>query len=383
MRTASRRSHPRSEDRGATCERPDDRDAEAPPPTCRGTGQPSIAGVTGGRAPRSSPTVAGSPGTHQGVARVDRPLADGAALRPGCPGCPLHPSPVPPAPRPLHRLASTARRGSEVRVGSAASRRTADRADEHRGRSPRVAPNALRGSHGKSHASRSRCGLPLHSLSRALPSGAVTLRSFSLAHSRAASPRPLPSRRPWYSHPAPLLSPAAPPVRGTPRPQGLAPWTSPLLPHRVSGGEARCSLGLHFLAALRLGPAPIPARQRMPGEGEGPGLFAEGSRRQRADRVGSVGLSDASSPVPCGAIAGPVPTLGSRESGHLRDHGLGIRLPIGVLGPGPDPRELRRSGPGCVVTTALLCGSCRSLSHGKFTSQVGRPARGAAAQGCR
>ncbi len=58
------------------------------------------------------------------------------------------------------------------------------------GRNPRAAPTDIRGSHRRGDTSRSRCGVPLLSFSRALLAGAVTLRSLPLVHSRTASPRP-------------------------------------------------------------------------------------------------------------------------------------------------------------------------------------------------
>lgn len=78
---------------------------------------------------------------------------------------------------------------------------------------------------------------------RALPSGAVALRSLSLVHSRTASPRPLPSRRfgcratrtACCRQPAPLMSrhPASPgpcSMSESVAVPPLARWGSPMLP---------------------------------------------------------------------------------------------------------------------------------------------------------
>jgi len=81
-----------------------------------------------------------------------------------------------------------------------------------------------------------------------------TLRSFSLACSRTASPRPLPSRR---SFRFPLLRSAVlPRCPGTPlaerRPQGLAPQVESVAARRrCRPRTARCSLGLGFFATRR------------------------------------------------------------------------------------------------------------------------------------
>lgn len=152
---------------------------------------PSIAGGTGGE-PRRRSTGG------EAFSRTVRPEPCCRQATAWCPssgaGCPV----------------LTSERRQPVR------RPAADHLADTAGRSRRAAPTDLRGSRRQGVASRSRCGVPLPSFSRALLTGAVTLRSLPLVHSRTASPRPLPSRR---CVPPPVSSPSRPKSsRRVPRP---------------------------------------------------------------------------------------------------------------------------------------------------------------------
>ena len=112
--------------------------------------------------------------------------------------------------------------------------------------------------------------------SRALPSGAVTLRSLSLVHSRTASPRPLPSRRSWRPvRPASAVTSVRRPVRSPRVPRALLHVRVRCCLPACARPAARCSLGLPALPAPL---TPLPkeggagARERLTSKSQPVGL---------------------------------------------------------------------------------------------------------------
>lgn len=152
--------------------------------------------------------------------------------------------------------------------------------------------------------------------SRALPSGAVTLRSLSLVHSRTASPRPLPSRRfRRPSRPCLRCRQRPPSCPCAPRPQGLAPWPSPLLPARLREADSPM---LPWASRSARCATPLPKER---------GAGARERLTSKSQPVGLVRSGRPSFPVPCEVYARAVPTPRTRDSRHLRWRAVGSWIP--------------------------------------------------------
>jgi len=137
----------------------------------------------------------------------------------------------------------------------------------------------------------------------------TTLRRFPLVSSRTASPRPLPSRRQALPDPRRV---AATKIEGPPRPQGLAPLTSPLRGPVLPPHLARSSLGLAYQIE------PDPGANRRP--------------------VGPPGRARRRRPLPGRASGGETPPdrATRRRSTPRR------RMSAGATGPNPTSRQARQ-----------------------------------------
>ncbi len=175
-----------------------------------------------------------------------------------------------------------------------------------------------------------RSGSPLLPFSRAIPTGAVTLRSVSLVHSRTASPRP---------HALPTLQGRGVSTIAFRRPQGLAPCPSPLPARPVRVARARCSLGLRL----------APAGPSSPGGGGGAAgarftskSHPSCSRRCSGEPVARLSRSRRAISVPQGVYAGAMPTSRKRNFRPLWFLWMGNGFPVLPVDGGGPPR---RPGP--------------------------------------